>query len=212
MHIETRVTIDRPVREVFGLISCPENLPLWASGVSGAERTRPGPVGVGATFEVLRAGGAHKDCWEVIEHEPPRAFAYRRLDGMSFTQCRYTLQNIDGCTGLGLEVYAGAGTSPEPSHLLEQWAQRQLGTDLGMLREVLEGGIGEEGMRVGDAAVRARLGLGPAVWSAQPQSHTLGTGMRFRDRADKRIGRTRRCEDTAQPSGDGTTHADQAAR
>ena len=156
MHIEMRVTIDRPVREVFELISCPENLPLWASGVAMAERTRPGPVGVGATFEVLRQGRAHKDCWEVIEHEPPRAFAYRTLGWGAFLQCRYTVHNIDGCTGLGLEVYAGAGTSPEPSHLLEQWAQRQMETDLGRLREVLEGGIGEARTTDGVAADSTR--------------------------------------------------------
>ena len=156
MHIETRVTIDRPVREVFEFISCPENLPLWASGVSGAERTRPGTMGVGATFEVLRQGRAHKDCWEVIEHEPPRAFAYCRLDWGAFLQCRYTLRCIDGRTGLGLEVYAGAGTTPEPSHLLEQEAERRLDADLGRLRDLLERGSREARTMDGDAGNSTR--------------------------------------------------------
>ena len=152
MRFQGRVTIDRSVREVFAFVSRPEHLHLWASGVSGAERTRPGPMGVGATFEVLGEGKAHKECWEVIEHEPPRAFAYRRLDWGAFLQFRYALRGVDGCTDLGLEVYSGMGTSPDPSSVLEQEAERQLEADLGRLRAVLESGVDKDGMREGDVA------------------------------------------------------------
>ena len=166
MRLQSRVEIHRPIREVFELILAPEHLPLWASGVSEAQRTYPGPMGLGATFELLQDGQAHKECWEVIEHEPPRTFACRRLDWDSFAQCRYTLLNVDGCTGLGLEVYSGVGTSPEPSPLLRQSAQRQLDIDLGRLRELLESGIGEE-VRDGTAADSAR-GCGAAGSGVQP--------------------------------------------
>jgi hypothetical protein len=127
---------------------------------------------VGATFEVLRADGAHKDCWEVIEHEPPRAFACRRLDTSAFLQCRYTLHNIDGRTGLCFEVYAGSGTSPEPPHRFEQSAQRQLVADLSRLRGVLESRFREEGMRAGDAADGAHgCGAGPGVQPVDARGH-----------------------------------------
>ncbi len=167
MRLHSRVAIRRPIREVFELISAPEHLPLWASGVAGAQRTCPGPVGVGATFELLGEGTTHKECWEVIKHEPPRTFAYRRLDASSFTQCRYTLHNVDGCTALGLEVYAGAAVFPETSHPQQQSAQRQLEADLGRLREVLESGVGEEGMRDGDIGDGARRS-GACGRSVQP--------------------------------------------
>ena len=123
-------------------------------------------MGPGATFELLQDTGAHNECWEVIEHEPPRTFAYRRLDWGSFIQCRYTLQRLDGCTGLGLEVHAGVGTSSEPSPLLGQSAQRQLDIDLGRLRELLESGFGKE-VRDGDAGDTAP-GLGAAGRGLQP--------------------------------------------
>ena len=152
MRLESWVRIHRPIGEVFEFVSSPEHLPLWASGVSGAERTFPGPIGLGATFELLQDGRTDKDCWEVIEHEPPRTFAYRRLDWSAFSQARYTLHCLDGCTGLGLEVYSGVESSPEPSPLRQQSAQRQLESDLGRLRELLESGVSEEEMRDGSAA------------------------------------------------------------
>ena len=147
MHIVMRVRIHRPIREVFEFVSAPEHLPLWVSGVSRAERTYPGPMGLGATFEVMHDGKAHKECWEVIEYEPPRVVAYRRLDGRSFPQTRYTLERIDGTTSLELEVQGGLGMSLERSPLLQQESERQLEADLGRLREVLEGNSDQD--RVG---------------------------------------------------------------
>ncbi len=192
MRFQGRVTIDRSVREVFEFVSLPEHLHLWASGVAGAERTCPGPVGVGATFELLGEGKAHRECWEVIEHEPPRAFAYRGLDCGAFTQCRYTLQNIDGCTGLGLEMYSGMGTSSVSGRLLQQEAERQLAAQLGRLREVLENGLSQEGMTDGDDVVVARgLAAGRGVQPlgarghharpAAPQAVTAVRGTRARE-------------------------------
>ncbi len=167
MRLQSQVRIHRPIREVFEFVSSPEHLPLWATGVSGAQRTYPGPMGVGAAFELRQNGTTHKECWEVIEHEPPRTFAYRRLDGMSFTQCRYTLRNVDGCTALGLEVYAGAGAYGEPSPLLERSAWRRLDPDLGRLRDLLENEIGEPGTTDRDAADGAHR-LGTAGRGVQP--------------------------------------------
>ncbi len=167
MRLQSRVKIRRPIQEVFGVVSSPEHLPLWTSGVVGAKRTHPGQMGLGSTFELLHEGKAHKECWEVIEHEPPRAFAYRRLDWCSFSQVRYTLRNVDGCTALTLEVYSGVGTSPEPSHLLRQEAERQLNADLGRLREMVESRLVEEGMRDGNAGAGAH-GFGALGRSVQP--------------------------------------------
>ena len=146
MRIGTRVTIHRSIREVFDFVSAPENLPLWTAGVAAATRTRPGPIGVGATFETTHAPGGRPrtNCWEIIEHEPPRAFAYRHLDWGAFIQCRYTLEGVDGCTGLGLEVDGGAGLSGAPAPLPRRSARR-LEADLGRLRDVLERGFREEG-------------------------------------------------------------------
>ncbi len=151
----SQVTIRRPIGEVFGFVSGPENLRRWRGGVAGATQACRGPMGLGAMVEVLRDGTTDAECWEVIEYEPPRALAVRLLDGSDFLQCRYTLQNVEGCTRLTLEVYSGAGISPEPSPLLQQAAERRLEADLARLREVLENRVGEAGMRDGDAAVGA---------------------------------------------------------
>ena len=144
MRLESRVMIRRPIQEVFEFVSEPKHLSLWASGVSRAEHTYPGLMGLGATFEVMHDGTAHKDCWEVIEHEPPRAVGWRRLDEGSFAQARYTLRSIGGDTALNLEVYDGVGTSTKPRSLLERELQQLLAANLSRLRDVLEIGISEE--------------------------------------------------------------------
>ena len=62
MRLQSRVRIHRPIQEVFEFVSSPKQLPLWVSGVSGAQRTYPGPMGPGATSERLGEGQAHKEC------------------------------------------------------------------------------------------------------------------------------------------------------
>ena len=140
MRIVSRVEIQRSIQEVFAFVAAPEHLALWAAGVAGAARTAPGPLGLGATFALRYAGQAQPACWEIIEHEPPRAVAYRRLEGRSFAQCRYTLERVEARTGLGLEIYSGAGLSPAPSPRLERAAQRRLAANLHRLRDLLESG------------------------------------------------------------------------
>ena len=149
MRIASRVEIQRSIQEVFAFVAAPEHLPLWAAGVAGAARTAPGPLGLGATFALRQAGQARPACWEIIEHEPPRALAYRRLEGRAFAQCRYTLERVDGRTGLGLEVYSGAGLSPAPSPRLERAAHRRLAANLHRLRDLLESGYEEDKMTDG---------------------------------------------------------------
>ncbi len=156
MRLESRVMIHRPIQEVFEFVSEPEQLPLWASGVSRAERTYRGPMGLGATFELLHEGHAHQSCWEVIEHEPPRAVGWRRLDGRFFTQARYTLRSIGRDTGLSLEVYGGVGTSTQPRSLLEREMQQLLAANLSRLRDVLEIGISEETVTGAETAGASR--------------------------------------------------------
>ncbi len=119
---------------------------MWMPGIESVGQPSGGTMGLGATLEAMHAPGrrAHKDCWEVIEHEPPRAVGWRRLDGRSFTQARYTLRSIGGDTALNLEVYGGVGTSTKPRSLLEREMQQLLAANLSRLRDVLEIGISEE--------------------------------------------------------------------
>jgi uncharacterized protein YndB with AHSA1/START domain len=51
MHVETTITIERPISEVFEYVSTPENDPSWVSLFLRHERTAPGPIRVGTTTE-----------------------------------------------------------------------------------------------------------------------------------------------------------------
>jgi uncharacterized protein YndB with AHSA1/START domain len=49
-RIEASVVIDRPVEEVFEFATDPGKMSLWQTGVSEAEQTSEGPMGVGTTM------------------------------------------------------------------------------------------------------------------------------------------------------------------
>ncbi len=84
MHVERSTTIERPIEEVFGYVSTPENDPTWVSASLRHERTTPGPMRVGTTTEedVRFLGRTARYTWEVTEYEPPTVVAYRATSGL----------------------------------------------------------------------------------------------------------------------------------
>src|SRR5215213_6675192 len=84
MRVERRGTINRPVDRVFEYVSTPENDPTWVSVSLRHEKISPGPMRVGSITEedVRLLGRRMRYAWEVIQHEPPTAFASRTVSGV----------------------------------------------------------------------------------------------------------------------------------
>ena len=52
--LEFSTVINRPVDEVFAVLSNPENTPKWESGSHEVKLTSDGPIGVGTTYRSVR--------------------------------------------------------------------------------------------------------------------------------------------------------------
>ena len=141
MRVVSSVEIRRPIAEVFGFVSEPEHLPEWASGVASAGRISGSLMGLGARFKEVVSSGWHRaTVWEITEYEPPRAVAYRALDGAFPAAARYVLDQVGGATRLTVEAEVELRAFFAPSPALERSIGWQLETDLGTLRRLLEGG------------------------------------------------------------------------
>ncbi len=84
MYVESTVTIERPIEEVFEFVSTPENDPTWVPNSLRHQRTLPGPMRVGMTTEetMKYLGRTSRDTWEVTEYELPTVVAYRATSGL----------------------------------------------------------------------------------------------------------------------------------
>ena len=76
------VTINRPVDDVFRVLTTPEDTPKWSSSAVEEQLTSPGPVGVGSTRRaVVRSFGGRTTTNEAIVtvFEPNRRVAMRTI-------------------------------------------------------------------------------------------------------------------------------------
>lgn len=76
------ITINRPIDDVFRVLTTPEDTPTWSSSAIEEQLTSPGPVGVGSTRRaVVRSFGGRTTTNETIvtAFEPNRRVAMRSV-------------------------------------------------------------------------------------------------------------------------------------
>ena len=143
MRVEESVVIGRPLEEVFAYVADPENLPEWASTVLEIRKHGSGPLQEGQTFASVGKflGRRLEMVFQVIAHEPPWLHSHRSVDGPIPNEWTLTFEEEQGGTRY-TEVVEG-----EPGRffklvgpLLEAAGRRQLRSDLGTLKDLLEAG------------------------------------------------------------------------
>jgi uncharacterized protein YndB with AHSA1/START domain len=142
--ITTRVTvrIHRPVDEVFAFVTDPANFPRWAGAlVTAARQTSPGPMRAGATFHqtnklLIRR---FQTDFVVTAYEPPRRFEYRSTTGPIQFIGHYTFAaDGDGARFTSVDDTQLGGLLRLLAPLLQPIAQRQIETNLGNIKRILE--------------------------------------------------------------------------
>jgi uncharacterized protein YndB with AHSA1/START domain len=142
--ITTRVTvlINRPPDEVFAYVTTVANFPKWAGAlVTEARQTSPGPLHTGSTF--MQANRflirRFKTRFEVAHYEPPRHYQYRSTAGPVKFAGNYTFEAVGNgtrFTSIDNSDLGGLLRLLEP--LLQPIAQRQIETNLGNVKRLLE--------------------------------------------------------------------------
>ncbi len=109
--IETSILINRPVGEVFALVSEAENSPRWASQSVAYRKTSTGPPGVGATYRIVnRVFGRPVESHIVItEYEPNRKYTIESTSGPFRFIARHIFEAVEGGTRIHLTSQAQVG-------------------------------------------------------------------------------------------------------
>jgi len=141
MKIEISIVINRPVEEVFAVMSNHENNPKWNPATLEAKKTSAGPIGVGTIVRsVTRIAGQRLEGEsEFIEYEPNRKYATRVNSGPFPMKLQETFESVEG----GTRVDARIEVEPEgffklAEPLLAKIAKRQLEAALASLKDLME--------------------------------------------------------------------------
>jgi uncharacterized protein YndB with AHSA1/START domain len=144
MHFEASVEIERPVEEVFGYVTVPENLPEWAGPVvevRDVQKAAPDQLRQGDKFTAAAKflGRRFETPCEVTDYLSNRQFSFRSTGGPVPQEFTYILEPTLKGTHFTQSVEAQPGaffrlTGP----LFEAAGRRQINNDLETLKDLLE--------------------------------------------------------------------------
>lgn len=104
IRIERSVTINLPVEEVFNFVTNIDNLPKWFPALIEAEKTSPGPIGVGTTeHEVFRFYRFIKgeNTGIVTEYQPNKKIAWKTTSPhFPKWYSTYNFESVEGGTNI----------------------------------------------------------------------------------------------------------------
>jgi len=137
---ESSIVINRPVEEVFALLSNQENNPKWQSGSLENRKTSSGPIGVGTTWHSVSQflGKRIESESEITEYEPNRKYTLKSK--LPFpVEARTTFERVEGGTRINLKAEAEIGgffKLAEP--LVVSMGKRQFEANLANLKDLME--------------------------------------------------------------------------
>jgi hypothetical protein len=142
MRVERSGTIGRPLDLVFEYVSTPGNDPTWVPASLRHEKLSPGQMRVGSITEedVGFLGRRMRYAWEIMQYEPPTAFALQSVSGPIPATIRVLLEALDdGRTKLTLVADVRLRGAYKPMEPMMRWVTHRLfGTQLRTLRNLLE--------------------------------------------------------------------------
>ena len=141
LKIETNTIINRPIEEVFAVVSNLENNPKWSSVFVEVKKTSEGPIGVGTTWRAVQKalGQRLESEVEVTEYEPNRKFAQVSKSGPIPAKIWGTYEPVEGGTWISVILEAEVGgffKLAEP--LVKSMIKRSIETDFANLKDLME--------------------------------------------------------------------------
>lgn len=140
-RVEVSTTINRPVEDVWRVISNVEDNPKWSSAALEAKKTSPGPMGVGTTARFVgKFLGRRIETESVItEFEANRRFSFESKSGPFPIHNSTTVEQVGAATRVNVTFDIEPGgffKLAEP--LAVSMAKRQLQGDLDNLKDLME--------------------------------------------------------------------------
>jgi uncharacterized protein YndB with AHSA1/START domain len=140
LSLRASVEIRAPQARIFDLVCTPERLPEWNASVEQARRGTPGEavcLGSRAVFSGRLLGQTLESETEVIDFQPPCAFATRAIRGPRLTT-RFRLEALPQGTRVDIEVSGEVPGGSLGARLAEGFLRRELIASLDRLRALGE--------------------------------------------------------------------------
>jgi len=144
--ITSSIEIARRPEEVFAYLDDLARHPEWQVSLISAQVETPGPTAVGTRVKEVRRVGSREltMSYEITEHDPPRSFAFRILDGPVRPVGRGTVEPLDDGTrsrvGIVLDFEGHGLMGKLTAPLARSQARKQVPQDQQKLKEKLESG------------------------------------------------------------------------
>ncbi|MEP6893956.1 MAG: SRPBCC family protein [Gaiellaceae bacterium] len=143
--IRESIEIARRPEEVFAYIDDLARHGEWQDGIVSSKVETDGPTRVGTRVAEVRRMGSREMAvpYEITEHDPPRAFAFRGTEGNVRVVGRGTVEPVgDGSTSrASIELdFVGHGLGKFLVPLARSQAGKQVQKDQRRLKEKLESG------------------------------------------------------------------------
>ena len=140
IKIEHSIVINRPIEEVFAVVTNVENNPKWGSGLLKAVKTSDGPIGVGTTWRLVRKvlGQQLEAEVEVTEYELNRNYVQRSKSPFPGA-VRQTYEAVEDGTRISIILEAEPGglfRLAEP--LLKSTFKRDIDAEFANLKDLME--------------------------------------------------------------------------
>lgn len=142
--VDTDITIDRPIDEVYAVLADPNRIPEWATGALEVKHVSGAPGQEGAIYAQTGRflGRPVQLSYKVTGAEPGKRLAIQTVSGPIPIKFEYRFRPV----GESTEVHATAEGEAsnffklaEP--LLATAARRQMVTEFGNLKDLLESGV-----------------------------------------------------------------------
>ena len=139
------IEIDRRPEEVFAYLDEHERHREWQDQIVSSSVETEGPVRVGTRVrETRKIGGREQDTsYEITEHDPPRSFAFKGLNGPVRPVGRGTVEPLDDGARSRVTIeldLKGQGFGKLIAPLARRQAAKQIPKDQQRLKERLESG------------------------------------------------------------------------
>lgn len=139
--IAVSTVINRPVEEVFAVLSNEENRPKWSSTTMEVKKTSEGPIGAGTTWRgVDRIFGRRMERESVFtEFEPNRKITQKSTSGPVPFEVQLMYEPVEGGTRVIVITEAQPrGLFKLAGPLLMRLRKRQFVTDLANVKAMIE--------------------------------------------------------------------------
>ena len=124
--MESTVSIERPVEEVFGFVVDLTNVPSIDPSVKTVQKTSQGPIGAGSTFRMRQKaphlGKVREASVRYTTVKPPRKIELKARVGPNSPTARLTFKRVDGGTRVRFRGEANPGG---PLRVLSPLSTRQ---------------------------------------------------------------------------------------